>query len=236
MKLILCVLLVSLATGAFAQRRVDVTNDPITLQTGPFFQEVQGVPFITTTYFRPVEGSRFFREEWMKGSAALNAQKEYPNLWLKLDLVSHNLHFKDVKGAEMICNTPVYSIKLKDSATGQEYRFVHSSFIPAAADIKPHVWMEVLADGKAQLYCQHKKNITETRPYGSATLEQRVFTSDLYYLVIDNRLIRVKRLQDIASELPDKKQEVQQWLRSNPGEKNVQNFAKLVAYYNSLFN
>ncbi|MGB8191209.1 MAG: hypothetical protein WCF67_04775, partial [Chitinophagaceae bacterium] len=67
-------------------------------------------------------------------------------------------------------------------------------------------------------------------------LEQRVFTSDIYYLVINEKLVRVKRLQEIASAFPDKTQEIQQWVRANPGEKNAQNFVRLVSYYNSLFN
>ncbi|MGB8192162.1 MAG: hypothetical protein WCF67_09600, partial [Chitinophagaceae bacterium] len=152
MKVLLCALLICLATGAVAQRRVDVSTNYITLQTGPFFQHVQGVPVITVTYFRPVEGSRFFKEDWVKGSAALNPEKEYGNLWLKLDLFSNSLFFKDVRGEEMVCTSPIYSVRLKDSITGQEFRFMHSSFIPSASGLKEHAWMELMADGQAQLF------------------------------------------------------------------------------------
>lgn len=224
-----------LAAVAFGQQKADVSTNYVNVSTGRFFQDAQGVRMLAnTTYYRPVEGSPFFSEKWMKGSAALTPEREYQNLWLRLDLLANKLHFRDIRGEEMICTTPVYSLTMKDSVTGAVHSFVHSAFLHAAADLKPQAWLEVLADGKAQLFCHHKKTMTETQPYGSATFEQRFFTFDVFYLVVNGRMQRIKKAKDIVGELADKKSELEKWMRSNPGDKSATYMAKLVAYYNSL--
>lgn len=237
MKLAPLLICACFASAAFGQHKVDVSTNYVNVGTGRFFQDAQGVRIMANTkYYRPVEGSPFFSETWMKGSAALTPEREYQNLWLKLDLLSNKLHFRDIRGEEMICTTPVYSLSMKDSATGATHSFVHSSYLIAASDIKPQAWLELMADGKAQLFCNHKKTKTETQPYGSATLEQRVFTFDIFYIVQNGRMQRVKRAKDIVAALPDKKKELEEWMRANPnpGDKDGTYMAKMVAYYNSL--
>lgn len=224
-----------LATVAFSQQKVDVSTNYVNVSTGRFFQDAQGVRILANTkYYRPVQGSPFFSDAWMKGSAALTPEREYQNLWLRLDLLSNKLHFRDIRGEEMICTTPVYSLTMKDSATGEVHSFVHSAFLHAAADLKPQAWLELLADGKAQLFCHHKKTMTETQPYGSATLEQRFFTFDVFYLVLNGHMQRVKKAKDIVAVLSDKKTELEEWMHQNPAEKGGAYLSKLVAYYNSL--
>ncbi len=235
MKALLSLLLLCSAC-AFGQRRIDVDND-VALQTGAFFQAVNGAPVVTNIYYKVVEGSAYFNPEWMKGSAALAKEKEYRNLWLKLDLLANQLHFRDDKGNEMICSTPLTRLTLGDSLHGGKvYHFAYSAFIPELFSLKPEAWMEVLAEGRASLYSQHKKIISEIRPYGSATMEQHIMTSDINYLVYNNQSIRVKRLSDIVSVLSDKKAELQQWIKNNNVEdRNPADMSRLVQAYNSMF-
>lgn len=229
--LLICVCFASAASG---QQKAEVATNYVTVSTGRFFQDAQAVRMIGSASYHAAEGSPFFSEAWMKGSAALTPDREYQNLWLRLDLLSNKLHFRDIRGEEMICTTPVYSLSMKDSATGAIHSFVHSSYLLAAADLKPQAWLEVLADGKAQLFCHHKKTMTETQPYGAAILERRYFTFDVFYLVIDGQMQRVKRAKDIAGSLPDKKKELEEWMRANPGDKGNAYLTKMVAYYNGL--
>jgi hypothetical protein len=228
----LFILVPSLAIG---QNRINVSSSDVDMNAG-FFQVVAGTPVAPHTFYRVVDGTPFFSDGWSRGSAYLSKDKEYKNLWLKLNLMDDQLHFKDNKGNEMICTTPLARVMLVDSATGAPHQFIHSSSAPALVDIKPMAWVEVLAEGKVQLYTHHKKNINETRPYGSATLEQRILTTPLHYMVAGDRMVRVKKLQDVVDALPDKKQEVQQWISANKVEKNAQGFAKVIGYYNSLVN
>jgi hypothetical protein len=235
MKLTPLLICVCLSCAAAGQEKPEVATNYIDVSTRGFFQNAQSVRAIgNVSYYRPAQGSPFYRENWMKGSAALSPDREYQNLWLKLDLFSNKLHFRDIRGEEMICTTPVYSLSMKDSATGQVHSFVHSSFLDAASDLKPQAWLEILADGKAQLFCNHQKTMTETQPYGAGALERRYFTFDVFYLVINGHMQRVKRAKDIAAALSDKEAELKEWMRLNHADKDGAHMVRMVAYYNSL--
>ncbi|HEX6181644.1 MAG TPA: hypothetical protein VFZ47_10390 [Chitinophagaceae bacterium] len=225
--------LLLLCLSASAQNKVDITNSDVTVNTS-FFQVVAGTPVTPTTFYKVVEGTAFFNDYWMRGSVSIDRVKEYKNLILKINLMEGMLHFRDIKGEEMICNNAIAIVKLVDSVTGGTYTFVHTSTIPAFAKMKPPTWMEMLADGEAQLYYHRRKSIQESRPYGSATVEHRIITGDFYYVVIGDQSIRVKKLQEVIDALPSKKQEVQQWVSSNNIPKNAQGFAKVIEYYNTL--
>lgn len=227
-------LLILCSACAFGQRRVNVESD-VTLQTGAFFQAVNGMPVATNIYYKVVEGSAYFDPEWTKGSVAFD-DKRYGNLWLKLDLLSNQLHFKDDKGEEMICASPINKIVLGDSLRGNVAKFVHSSFVPGLVEYKPEVWLRAHAEGRAGLYTHHKKSISEVRPYGSATMEQRIATVELHYLVYNNQYVRVKKLADILNVLTDKKAELQQWAKENNVDaKNPADLGRVVSAYNNMF-
>lgn len=234
MKAILCVLILCSAC-AFGQRRIDVDQPTVTLQSGAFFQAVNGVPVATNVYYKVVEGSAFFDPEWTKGAVAFD-KKQYGNLMLKLDLLKNELYFKDSKGEELICSSPVNRIIFGDPAQGNASTFVYSAFVPELASFKPEAWLQVRAEGKAGLYTHHKKIISETRPYGSATLEQRIVTSEIHYLVHNNQYVRVKKLFNILNLLADKKAELQQWINANNiDEKNPADLGRVVDAYNNMF-
>ena len=229
-------LLILCSACAFGQRRIDVDQD-ITLQTGAFFQAVNGMPVNTNVYYKVVEGTAWYDPEWTKGTVAFEKHR-YGNLWLKLDLLKNELHFKDIKGEEMICSSPINRIIFGDSTVrgAQFTTFVHSSFVPGLAPLKPDAWMQVQAEGRAGLYTHHKKSISESRPYGSATLEQRITTSEIHYLVQNNKYVRVKKLADLVNALPDKKTELQQWIKENNIEgKTATDLGRVVDAYNNMF-
>lgn len=228
-------LLLLVPAWAMGQSRINVTDGDTDANNG-FFRMVSGTPIAPNTFFRVVEGSAFYSDGWSNGSAFLTKDKEYKNLTLKLNLLDNQVHFRDKNGNEMLCATPLAGITLVDSATNVPHHFMHSSFITAFSTVKPAMWVEVLADGKAQLYTHHKKSISESRPYGSATVETRIHTNPVHYLVVNGQPTRVKKLQDVVDALPDKKQEVQQWINAGRIEKNPQGFAKVIAYYNTLVN
>lgn len=232
----LLILLTLCSTLALGQRRIDVDMD-ITLQTGAFFQAVNGMPVNTNIYYKVVEGSAWYDPEWAKGTVVVD-KRRYPNLWIKLDLLKNELHFKDSKGEEMICSSPLSRIIFGDSSVrgAQFTTFVHSSFVPGLAPIKPEGWMQAHAEGQASLYTYFKKSISESRPYGSATLEQRITTNEIHYLVHNNKYVRVKKPADIVNALVDKKAELQQWIQSNNIDgRSAADLARVVAAYNSMF-
>jgi hypothetical protein len=234
MKAILCVLMLCSAC-VFGQRRVDVEMPEVTLQSGSFFQAVNGMPVAANVYYRVVEGSAFFDPEWSKGLVAFD-KKQYGNVMLKLDLLKNELHFKNSKGEEMICSSPVNRITFGAPGQINAPTFVFSAFVAELSSFKPEAWLQVHAEGRAGLYTHHKKTISETRPYGSATLEQRITTTEIHYLVHNNQYVRVKKLSNILNLLADKKAELQQWIKANNiDESNLADWARVVDAYNNMF-
>src|SRR5689334_12702275 len=197
-----------------------------------FFKAVGGEPNSNTKFVRVVEGSPYYFDTWMKGSVQIG-DKEYRNLFLRLNVLETTLEFRDRKNEIMICTEPVKRVTLLDTANGSSTSFIHSSFLPSLADLK-NSWLLELSTGKAALYKLTKKLINEVRPYGSATNEQHILTSYSYYLLQNNTITRVKKTSDVVELLPDKKSELQDFVKSNKLSNKEGDMTKLVQYYNSL--
>ena len=80
----------------------------------------------------------------------------------------------------MVASTPVREVVLWDTINNKDYRFVNAEYIQVQTEKKPEKdFYELLQAGKIELYKQHKKLMSESRPYGSATFEQTIETKML---------------------------------------------------------
>jgi hypothetical protein len=223
-----------LAKENFAQKTVDVTKGDTRPGTNAFIV-VSGSPFINEKYVSLVEGSPYFREEWMKGVLIGQNGQEYKDLSLKLDLFDDKIHYKDAKGVELVATTPIKEVVLTD-AMGNSYKFIHGSSLPPD-DLK-QTWLLLLSQGSVPLYKYFDKRISEYRPYNSATTEQRIKTTEKYCVVDKGTVKEIKKLKDVPSVLSDKKTELEDFLK-NKDDKNARmddRFRALIAYYNQLVN
>ncbi|MBL7744449.1 MAG: hypothetical protein JNN00_13325, partial [Chitinophagaceae bacterium] len=196
--------LVSGLTGYSQTKVVDVGKENVQI-TSSLFYSVGGEPVSTTKYVRVVSGSPYFSENWMKGKLALGDGRMYDSLRLKLDMVEHSLLFISQLGKELMATTPVRGVSLIDSLTGQQYHFIHSSYLSLAKNMEKG-WYEILANGKAILYKYIRKDIKENRPYGSATIEQSIVDTDQYYVFYQNTFTRLKKIKEIPEILGEKKE------------------------------
>src|SRR5215212_8987631 len=86
---------------ARAQTVIDVNK----VQNAPgqsLYFIVGGVPFVNAKFVSLVEGTPYYKDEWLKGSLVSTEGKEFKNLLLKLDLVDNEVHYQDEKGNELI--------------------------------------------------------------------------------------------------------------------------------------
>lgn len=236
MKYILLALFSLACFAGFAQRTVDVNQNIGSSAINPnHFMVVGGQPFVNTKFSKVVEGTPYFRDEWMKGNVVVAGGKEYAGFELKLDLVYNELHYKDASGAEMISSADITKVVLFDTVAQRIYRFINSS------DISPYIetdkgWYLLLSDvGGAAVYKRIVKALNENKPYGSATIEQSIKTSNKYYVFYKNTFTQVKKLKDIPDVLTDKKTQLAQYITSQKlSEKNEDDFEKLMQYYGTL--
>ena len=191
-------------------------------------------PVSNVKYIRVVTGSPYFNESWMRGKVVMSGGFEYDSVLLRLDLLDNSLQYIGRDGREMIAVPAVKSVILRDSVSGKAYEFEHSSFLPVTGRIAIG-WYLLLADGRAALYKRFVKTVADNKPYGSATVEQTINTSTLYYVFVNSVFTRIKKIKDIPDLLKDKKDELNKYISSKnlPGKSDSE-YADLIDYYNSL--
>jgi len=217
----------------YSQKTIDVGKNDLPNTSGSLYA-VGGQPFVNYNYVKVIEGSPYFKEEWMGGKVIMSGGFAYDSIYLRLDLMENSLHFIGPDGQEMIANSPIRSIILADSLTGKKFRFIHSDYLQSTGKIIP-AWYQMLDTGQVTLYKRFSKVINESRPYGSATTEQRITTTGQYFLMINAVFTPVKKLKEIPDLLPDKKEELKAFINlKNLSGRNDADFSTLVSYYNSL--
>ena len=234
LKYIICCCISAASLNAISQKTVDVDKD-VSPSAFNHMYTVAGTPFVMAKFARVVEGSPFFNEKMMKGAVILSEGKEYKNVLVRLNLLETQVNYMNDQSVEMIATTPIKEVVIWDTILGKDYRFVFSNYINTTSPIERDFY-ELLQTGKAELYKQHKKQMRETRPYGSATYEQTIQTDVFYYILTNQQWTKVKKLRDIPALFPDKKTELQKFISDKRLSGDSQtNFEAVISYYNSLF-
>jgi len=223
-----------LSFPCFAQRVIDVSKE--NTQLGPnVFYAAGGEPFVNAKFVNLVEGTPYFKDEWLKGIVVDKAHHEYRNISIKLDLLDNKVHYLNDEEQELIATTPLEEVVLTDAA-GNNYRFVRSSLFEKPVNGAKDSWYLWLCSGKASLYQIFSKTLSETKPYGSATSEQHMKTSEKYLILYNSSFSEVKKLKDVPAVLANKKTELEAFLKNSDDQKASMDdrFIKLIEYYNSL--
>lgn len=218
-----------------AQKVVNVDhNNSASANVFGSFYTVGGVPFSAAKYVRITAGSPYFSETWMKGDLVLDKDKVCRNAIVRLDLLDNSIEYIDAAGNKMIATTSVKEMTLTDSTTGEKFRFFHSSSLPDAKGLSTG-WYQMLTDGTASLFKFVTKEITETRPYGSATFEQAIVSADEYFLSTTTSFGKIKKFSSLPDMLPAKKEELKKYISTNKlYGKTDYDYSSVVEYYNSL--
>jgi len=233
MRYSLAILLCLFAIFSSAQKTVDVTTGNVSAMSPTFFNVIGGQPFVNAKFARLVEGTPYFKDEWMKGNVVVNGGVQYPGIYLKLDLYDNEVHYKDPKGNDMIATSSIQKVLLFDSVSQQLFNFVNGEFIQA--DKRVRGWYEVLSQGKVWLFKKFNKQVQESKPYGSATIEQSIITLANYCVLYNGTFTEIKKMKDLPGILLDKKDQVAQYIKSNNlSGKTDTDFQSVVNYYNGL--
>ena len=221
---------------ASSQRTIDVNKNADTYAGAVnHVYTVAGVPFVMAKFAKVVEGSPFFHDQMMRGAIILSEGKEYKNVLLRLNLLESQVNYLGDKQTELVAMTPIKEVVLWDTINNRDHRFIFSAYIETYE--KPEKdFYELLTMGKAELYKQHKKLMLESKPYGSATVEQTIRTNIHYFLVFKKQWIKIKKLKDLVSLYYDKKNDISKFISENKISGDTEaNFIAVTAYYNQLF-
>ena len=223
--------------AATSQTTVDVDKEQGVGGGGlKYVYTVAGTPFVTAKFAKVVEGSPFFNEQMMLGGIILSGGKQYMNILVRLNLLESQVNYINEKQIELIATTPISEVVLWDTINNNHYRFVFSDYIETT-DKPEKDFYELLQAGKAALYKQYKKNILESKPYGSATVEQSIKTEPRYFVLISGKWVRIKKMKELTDLLRDKKNEIQKFVEEKKiSKESEKDFETIIAYYNTLPN
>lgn len=216
----------------FASAQKVVIND--NTNALDFFKLAGGVPIANIKFTKLVEGSQYFKNDWMKGVIVMSEGWQYPNILVKLNLVDNEIIYKDKNGNELIANSPIKRVILTDTISRETYIFLNSRFVLNNGN-DANVWYQVLFEGNASVLKQANKILKENIPYGTGLIEQTITDNPKYFILYDNKLTHVKKVSDVAAILPDKKNDLLKYISDKKiTGKGESNFVEIVHYYNSL--
>ncbi len=183
----------------FAQQTVDI-NRVENLAGQNLFYAINGEPFAAARFSKVVEGSPYFKDEWMKGTVVLSGGKKIDNLSLKINLLDGTVIYLNNNNEELEASTAIKEVILTDIMSAQNYRFLHSSFTCMKTGKK---WFVILDSGKAQLLRQEVRIMKETKPYASATIEQTIHNLPEYYLKTGEQCEKIKSAEELKKRLQE---------------------------------
>lgn len=208
------------------------TSDETTSAAPPAVAIIQGVPFPLEKYVRITQGSPFFSDSWMNGKILLQNGRISKNLPLRLNLLENEVNYLGPTGREMVVTEPMRYLVMVDSA-GVEYSFLYGDQLTEDEVLK-HVWFQVLIDSRVSLCKQVKKAVRESKGYGSATTEQSLQTSDVFYIRSKGVLIQIKNWDHLLKVLDEKQLLVRQYCREHHlNGRSQKDYLELLTYYNN---
>ena len=179
-------------------------------------------------------GSPYFIDEWSNADAELEDGTVYKDVKMRLDLVGNTLQYISPEGRELVASGAIKTVIFKDSAGGNQSKFVNSSFLGMKKERS--AWFLELVSGHACFYKQILKSINEPKNYIPGGTEISVNSSEEYFIYADSVLLPVKRIKDVPGLLHYKFNEVDTYMNEHKlSGKSEPGFFELIRYYNGLF-
>ena len=194
------------------------------------FYVAGSVPVAKAQYFRLVEGSPYFRDLWTEAILQSAHAKLYKMDKVKLDLVTNDISFIDKDDVERISMVDIKALQFNVPDTNASCRFLK---LPLSEGSKKEEWfIELVKNERISLYKRIVKQVSESMPYGTSTLQQRIRDQQKFYLFINSNLIHVKSVSELPAMLPDKKQEMQSFIsRLDKKIRIEEKFRMAIEYY-----
>jgi hypothetical protein len=207
--------------ASFSSSRAQLGFSRTTLSDG------NGNPVLTKKA-STAENQFLFNKEYLEGVLYLEGNtKGISGNKFKLDLQNSKLYFLNADQAEMEVEGPVKRVSLGNA--------VFEKGFPAIGKLTKDNFYQVLVDGKAQLLIDTKFEEIEYKEYNSALTTKRTDKLVTYYGVLENRISKLQKPEDILLLLTDKTQQVSAFIKQeNSKMKKQADLEKIFRYYNSL--
>ncbi len=189
------------------------------------------------THYGPMEGSPYFLDKWVNGTARLSDGKTYDGLFLKFDELTQTLMFKyDMKDSTMVFKYRPLEFKMEYVDDKLPYTAHFLNGFDAIDKGNNYTFYKVLSEGKVMLLKKTTKTITETQRFGSNETVRIVQTKTSYYLANGTHLAPVNPTEKaFIAALGTKADKIKAYIKVNNIDMNDDtNLAAVVDYYNTL--
>ncbi|HWK06419.1 MAG TPA: hypothetical protein VNS58_22450 [Puia sp.] len=230
-KIVLGALLTGLAGSLSAQSGFN----PVTAAHSIEVFDPNGRRFVNPTL--DVEGSPFFKDEWVEGTVISANDKKYDHIKLRLNLQTQEWHFLAKDNTEMtVPKGTIKEILLYDSAGNNKKGTTFQCGFPAIDAQDKDNFYQVLSQGKVWLLRSLRKTISQRKDDLSGDVRKEFVTYEVYYLFAGGTLQRVKKDKSFfLTLLADKKNRLEDFINENKLKfKSADDFVRVIDYYNSL--
>ncbi len=230
MKFLAGIFLLLICQKANSQTSINVDDTAMRNNT-TFFNTVDGIPVLNPKYTRIVEGSLYEPANFTKALVFIKNNKRAFTVEARIDVIDERLHYLDEKRQEKYADSPIDEVQFFEA---EKKIGVFSFGIPGCGPAAKG-WYEVLEKGKISLHRKIIKNVSEVKPYGSATTEQKVITTYSYWMSNGSSCKQVKKIGDLQAELIQANPAMQQKIPQRKlSDKKVEDWSELVKIFNSL--
>lgn len=178
-------------------------------------------------------------EEYTEAEITLMNGKVYPDVKAKFNLLDRELTFQNEKNEELICTSPIKSIRFFSSiVNGVHYDEIKIASIDTALNTPEAPIYQILEDGNARLLKHLSVVYTDQKRYGEATIT-RIFKKKEQYLAKLPDSAELKKVDrnksDLAILFGKKQVQVSSYIETNKLKcKSDEDLIRVFKYYNSL--
>jgi hypothetical protein len=195
------------------------------------YGDMQGTPLREIKY-ENVSGTPYFLDFWSKGKVTTKSGKNFADMPLKYDIMNDKLIFQGAGGNMMYFVEPVSSFEITDADLSNHYKFTNG--LPVTDGLNAASFFQIIASGKISLFKRVYKKITESKDYGSATVNKSFDNYSVYYVLQNGSLSKISiNKKSLIGLLPNKEKEITDYLKKEKTDfKEDKDLNKLFTYVN----
>ncbi|AXY78067.1 hypothetical protein D3H65_30540 [Paraflavitalea soli] len=207
-----------------------------TLGSNPFMSDANGRPAYLKTEYN-VEGSPWYHDAYSVAEITSTAGKVYSNVQVKINLAENEVLYLADDGKEMVATIPIKKIRFIQfvSKEGVADKVLESFGQPM--NTPKNIIYEVLDSGKCTLLRQIRITSQDNRRFNEASITRTFQRSEFCHVLLpDGKIQKLSAgKDDMINLLQDKKAEVSAFIDEKRLKcRNVEDYRKVIAYYNSL--
>ncbi len=197
-----------------------------------YLADLQGRPITERLVNNYVDGSPFFKPDWLTATLVEQGGRTFKDIKIKMDLMEHRIYFLDPNNAERELTSPAKTLILNDPALGNPMIFIELNDIAKQKTESGKWWCQLMTEGNVKLIKNYFKLKYESKAYNSPGIEITVKDEIKWFIQKDGKLWSFKKQKELLDLL---KGDAPSLVDFKPAGKNAEaQFIEIVNAYNTI--